>query len=428
MKKIKFGGDEPLAKCGKNSVTGLVIVWDVDKKVRPRKPDPKKYPGLGSGWLSGFKHNKTLKKLKARIKAAKEKWNKQERDWKAARKKALKDVEDQAKNDVRKIAKEHAKEKIAAKSCTHPECKKKEWDGDVDLNVKSDAFSVSDNKVKAWAVCIWTATPLCKKEGEAEKKEKEHIERCDLLRQFTPIPAGDWLCLPVASVGVAFGVDAMVGHFGRYVVVDVEFIHRWCPSSVRRPGDRWTCSVNSENSAKPDQPPSFAVGRDIEDVPFFGMETLGPRHRSVRPLALGYAQVDTVSRRLLADVDAGELLERHPRIVNCGVNVRDIESYDHGCHLSKSSLVRWVGWSVGQSFPVSLSVVGSLLVGRDVSVSVAVVAQLGTARARFDVCDEPAVLPVWEQFESVTQAFGADDGALLCSSGSAGSPGASKYR
>ena len=174
MKKMKFGGDEPLAKCGKNSVTGLVFVWNIDKKVKPKKPDPKKYPGLGSNWLSGFKNNKTLKKLKARIKAAKEKWKRQEKDWKAARKQALKDVEDLAKTNVKKIAKEHAKEKIDAKSCTHPDCKKKEWDGDVDLDVKSDAFSVSDNEVKAWAYCIWTATPLCKKEGEAEKKEKDH--------------------------------------------------------------------------------------------------------------------------------------------------------------------------------------------------------------------------------------------------------------
>ena len=174
MKTMKFGGDEPLAKCGKNSVTGLVFVWDIDKKVKPKKPNPKKYPGLGSGWLSGFKHNKTLKKLKARIKAAKEKWNKQEKDWKAARKKALKDVEKQARTNVRNIAKEYAKKKIDARSCTHPDCKKKEWDGDVDLDVKSDAFAVSDNEVEAWAYCEWTATPLCKKEGEEKKKEKDH--------------------------------------------------------------------------------------------------------------------------------------------------------------------------------------------------------------------------------------------------------------
>ncbi len=172
--KIKFGGDEPLANCGKNIVTGLVIVWNVKKSVSPKKPDPKKYPGLGSSWLSGFKNNKTLKALKKKIKEAKEKWKKQEKDWKTAKKKALEDVEEQVKKTARRIAKEHAKEKIDAKKCTDPKCQQKEWDGDVSLKVKSNAFSVSDNEVKAWAYCKWTATPLCKAEDKEEKKEKDH--------------------------------------------------------------------------------------------------------------------------------------------------------------------------------------------------------------------------------------------------------------
>jgi|GEM_PF-5271041 len=41
MPELKFGGDEPLDKCGKNSVNGFVLVWDVKKKVRPKKPNPK---------------------------------------------------------------------------------------------------------------------------------------------------------------------------------------------------------------------------------------------------------------------------------------------------------------------------------------------------------------------------------------------------
>jgi len=60
MPELKFGGDEPLDKCGKNSVNGFVLVWDVKKKVRPKKPNPKKYPGLGSSWLSGFKNNNDM--------------------------------------------------------------------------------------------------------------------------------------------------------------------------------------------------------------------------------------------------------------------------------------------------------------------------------------------------------------------------------
>lgn len=171
---MKFGGDEPLAKCGTNTVTGLVFVWNVKKEFKQKRPNPKKYPGLGGGWLSGFKNNKQLKALKKKIEKAKDKWNKQEERWKKARKKALKETREKAREEARKIAKDHAKAKIDAKQCTDPKCKHKEWDGKIKVDLKSDALAVSDNQVKAWAMCHWIATPLCKKEGEAKKKEKDH--------------------------------------------------------------------------------------------------------------------------------------------------------------------------------------------------------------------------------------------------------------